>query len=120
MKVLVTTTGKTYDSQVDPRFGRAELFAIVDIDEKKLEVVSNADARDVSQGAGIKAAELAVSLGVKAVITGHCGPKAFAALGGAGIEVVTGARGTVAQAVEAYTAGRLKPSAAPDVGGHWK
>lgn len=119
MKVLVTTTGKTLEAQVDPRFGRAELFAIVDTESQQLEVVQNDEARAASQGAGIQAAELAARLGVKAVITGHCGPKAFAALRAAGVDVVSGASGTVAQAVEAFKAGLLKPSTGADVQGHW-
>ena len=119
MKVLVTTKGSTLDSLVDPRFGRAELFAIVETDTKELEVVRNTEARDAAQGAGIKAAELASSLGVGAVITGHCGPKAFSALRAAGIQVVSGAEGTVAEAIEAFSSGRLAPSKGPDVRGHW-
>ncbi len=119
MKVLVTTKGRAPDSAVDPRFGRAELFAVVDTDTGKLEVVSNDEAREASQGAGVKAAELAASLGIEAVITGHCGPKAFSALRSAGIRVITGADGTVAEAVEAFERGRLKPADAPDVRGHW-
>lgn len=119
MKVLVTTTGKTLDARLDPRFGRAELFAVIDTDTNQFEVVSNNEAREASQGAGIQASELAARLGVKVVITGHCGPKAFAALKAAGIEVMSGASGTVAQAIEAFRTGRLKPASAADVGGHW-
>jgi predicted Fe-Mo cluster-binding NifX family protein len=119
MKVLVSTTGRALDARLDPRFGRAELFAVVDVDTNQFEIVSNDAARDAMQGAGIQAAELAARLGVKVVITGHCGPKAFAALKAAGIEVLSGADGTVAQAIAAFKTGLLKPAAAPDVQGHW-
>lgn len=119
MKVLVTTTGKTLDAHVDPRFGRAELFAVIDIDSNQLEVIRNDKARQATQGAGIQAAELAASLGVNVVITGHCGPKAFTALKAAGIEVVSGAEGTVAQSINDYRAGRLTPVTGADVKGHW-
>ncbi len=119
MKILVTTTGTTIEANLDPRFGRAAMFALVDTDTGDLEVVQNHQGRNALQGAGIQAAEVAVRLGAKVVITGHCGPKAFSALSAAGIEVVSGANGTVVQALEAYRAGRLKPVSAPDVRGHW-
>lgn len=119
MKVLVTTTGRTLDAQIDPRFGRATLFAIVDLETNQLQVVGNEEARQATQGAGIQAAALASRLGVSVVITGHCGPKAFTALQAAGIEVVSGAEGTVAQSVNDYRAGRLKAASGADVTGHW-
>jgi len=118
MKVLVTTTGKTLESQIDPRFGRAELFAVIDLDTDALEIVQNDQARAAPQGAGIQAAELATRLGVETLITGHCGPKAFRALEAAGIAIVSGAQGTVAQALEDFRAGRLAQASAPDVNGH--
>ena len=119
MKVLVTTTGKSLDSPVDPRFGRAELFAVVETETNQLDIVTNDEARGALQGAGIQAAELAVRLGVQVVLTGHCGPKAFAALQAAGVQVVAGASGTVAQAIEALFSGKLQPTTSPDVRGHW-
>lgn len=119
MKVLLSTTGKELSSPIDPRFGRAMWFAVVETDTRQLEVVENAAARAALQGAGIQAAELAARLGVTAVITGHCGPKAFAALQGAGIRVVTGAQGTVTQALEDFLAGRLQTATGANVQGHW-
>lgn len=118
MKVLVSSSGTALHSQMDPRFGRAEFFAVVDTETNEIEVVRNDEARDAAQGAGIQAAELAARFKVKVVITGHCGPKAWAALSAAGIDVVSGATGTVAQAVEAFKKGLLKPASAPDVKGH--
>ena len=119
MKVLVTTTGRSLESDVDPRFGRAALFALVDTATNTLEAVEANASRDAMQGAGIQAARLAAELGVKVVITGHCGPKAFQALTAAGIDVFAGASGSVADAVSAYGDGQLQRLAAPDVGGHW-
>jgi len=119
MKVLVTSSGQAMHSKVDPRFGRAEFFAVVDTETGQFDVVRNEQAREAAQGAGIQAAEAAARLGVGAVITGHCGPKAWRALSAAGISVVSGAQGTVAQAVDAFKQGTLTPASAPDVEGHW-
>jgi predicted Fe-Mo cluster-binding NifX family protein len=117
MKVLVSTTGAGLAARVDPRFGRARWFALVD-DADRVEMVSN-EGEESLQGAGIQAAELASRLGVQVVITGHCGPNAFQALKAAGITVLSGAQGTVAEALAAYRAGQLLPATGPDVRGHW-
>ena len=53
------------------------------------------------------------------MITGHCGPKAFRTLAAAGIKIVVGAGGTVAEALEKFKAGELKESDGADVESHW-
>ena len=69
--------------------------------------------------AGIQAAKTVSRSEADYVITGHCGPKAFRALESAGIKVVTGVDGTVAEAVERLKSGEVVASKAPDVAGHW-
>ncbi|MFW6369496.1 MAG: NifB/NifX family molybdenum-iron cluster-binding protein, partial [Myxococcota bacterium] len=105
MKVLLSTTGRDLKAEIDPRFGRAERFVLVDTVTGEIQSVANDEARDAQQGAGIKAAELAVKLGAKVVITGNCGPKAFRVLDAAGIEVYSGASGTLAKALDDLKAG---------------
>lgn len=119
MKIMVSAKGRASDAPVDPRFGRAELFLVFDSETRSYSVVDNDAARGAMQGAGIQAAELAARLGADVVVTGHCGPNAFRALRAAGIRVASGAAGTVAEAVEAFLAGRLETSESPDVQGHW-
>lgn len=53
------------------------------------------------------------------MVTGHVGPKAFSTLRAGGVEVYTGACGTVAEAVEQFKAGKLTKLEAADVEGHW-
>jgi predicted Fe-Mo cluster-binding NifX family protein len=120
MKLAISSEGNSHDSQVDPRFGRAKWFVIHDTEHKTYEAVDNESAAVAMQGAGVKAAETLADQGVNAVITGHCGPKAFEALRQAGIEVYVNAEGSVAEAVKSYLAGELKPANGPDVGGHWR
>ena len=72
-----------------------------------------------AQGAGIQSAKIVCDSGCKAVVTGHCGPKAFATLQAAGVAVHTGAQGTVEQAIGELKEGKLTVSKGADVDGHW-
>lgn len=119
MKIVVTAEGATLDSPVDPRFGRARYFVLVDTDSGELAAHDNVQNLNAPQGAGIQAAQTVARLGAGAVLTGHVGPKAFAVLQGAGVTVCTGAAGTVQEALAAYQAGRLQAAAQADVEGHW-
>lgn len=119
MKIAVTSQGKELESPVDPRFGRALYLLIVDTDTGAHEVVDNKQNLSALQGAGIQAAENVVRHGVSALLTGHCGPKAFRALSSAGIRLFTGVDGPVKSVVEKYKNGEYEPAVAPDVQGHW-
>jgi len=118
MKICVSSTADSLDALVDPRFGRCPYFIIVDLDTMQFEVVPNV-ASGAMGGAGIQAAQIIVSKGVKVVITGNVGPNAFQALSAAGIKIITGAYGTVREVIEKYKRGDLKETGSPTVGGHF-
>ncbi len=119
MKVAVTARDKNLDSMVDSRLGRCSWFIVADTATGQYEVVSNDQNLNAAQGAGIQAAEKASRQGVAAVITGHCGPKAFRVFKAAGIKVFCGAEGTVAEALENFKSGNLQEADGADVEGHW-
>jgi predicted Fe-Mo cluster-binding NifX family protein len=119
MKIAVTSQGNTVDDPVDPRFGRGSRFLVFDTEAGNLQVVDNRPSLNAAQGAGIQAAETLSRLGVQAVITGHCGPKAFRALSAAGIKIFNTDATTVAAALEQYLASRLTEAKVADVQGHW-
>ena len=119
MKVAITASGASLDAPLNPRFGRAAQFIVVDSETGAFRVHDNTPNLNAAQGAGIQAAETVSQLGVEVVITGHCGPKAFRALQAAGIQVVTGATGTVRDALAQFQKGKLKPATSADVEGHW-
>ncbi|MGD8895891.1 MAG: NifB/NifX family molybdenum-iron cluster-binding protein [Acidobacteriota bacterium] len=108
MKLALTTSGTTPEAPLDPRFGRAPRFLVYDTDTNGFEIVDNRAGFEAAQGAGFQAAERLVRLGVDGLVTSCCGPNAFRVLERAGIEVYNSddAR-TVAEAIEAYRAGRL-------------
>jgi len=119
MIIAVSASGATLDAKVDPRFGRAASFIVFDSDTGAFHAHDNVQNLTAAQGAGIQAAETVSRLGASVVITGHCGPKAFRTLSAAGIQIVVGAEGTVAEAIEAFKSGVLAPADAPNAEGHW-
>jgi predicted Fe-Mo cluster-binding NifX family protein len=119
MKVAITSQGEKMDSMVDKRFGRAKWFIVVDTETGDYQAVSNEQNLNAGQGAGIQAAENVSRYDVKAVITGHCGPKAFKTLKAAGIKIFNGAGGTVSEAFDKFKKGEFAETAGADVEGHW-
>ena len=117
MKICVSATAKNLEAQVDPRFGRCPYFVIVDSENMQFEAIPNA-ASGATGGAGIQAAQTIANKGAKVVITGNVGPNAFGALSAAGIEIVTGASGTVREVVDKYKSGKFQRTNAPTVDGH--
>ena len=118
MKICITATASSLDAQIDPRFGRCSYLVIVESETMQFEAIPNM-AAGASGGAGIQAAQTIASKGVKLMITGNVGPKAFQALSVAGIDVATGAFGTVKESIEKYKRGELSKTGAPTVGGHF-
>jgi len=118
MKVAVTTSGEDLSGPVEPRFGRCPRFIVVDTETMEFEVIQNT-AVSSAHGAGIAAAQLVASMGVKAVLTGNVGPNAYSALSSSGIKILTGVSGTVEDAVRRFSSGELKSISGPTVGGHF-
>jgi predicted Fe-Mo cluster-binding NifX family protein len=118
MKICVSASSDSLDANVDSRFGRCPYFVIVDSETMDFNVVSN-DSSNAAHGAGIQAAQTVANLGVKAVLTGNVGPNAFNVLSATGIKIVTGASGSVRDAIEKYKNGQLKEVSNPTVGGHF-
>jgi len=120
MIIAVTARGVDLEAAVDPRFGRAAAFVVLDTDTGTVRALDNREASVAGQGAGIQAARLMADQGVHAVLTGHCGPNAYRALHAAGVRVYTGvAEGTVQDAVKQFQAGLLQEAAEADVQPHW-
>lgn len=117
MKIAVTSIGGDMDSQVDPRFGRAACFVVVDTESMAFEAVENRNV-DASGGAGINAAKVVIDAGAEAVLTGNCGPNAERTLRAGNVKLYTGVAGTVAEAVEQFKTGRLTEATGPSVQSH--
>lgn len=120
MKIAISASGPDLEALVEPRFGRAPYFLMVDMETMGFEVVPNRPGMQAAQGAGIQAAALVARHRPAAVLTGHCGPKAFQTLQAAGIRVIVGVEGPVREAVQNYRTGKLKPASSPNVTSHWR
>jgi predicted Fe-Mo cluster-binding NifX family protein len=112
MKIAVTATGSSLDSEVDPRFGRCSWFLIVETDNMSFESMQNENA-NLANGAGIQSVSAVVSKGVSAVLTGKCGPKASQAFSATDIAVHTDFTGPVRQAVEQFMSGNAPVNRIP-------
>ncbi|NLE39247.1 MAG: dinitrogenase iron-molybdenum cofactor biosynthesis protein [Pirellulaceae bacterium] len=119
MKLAITSQAAGLDGPVDPRFGRAKYFVLVDTETGEFSSHDNAQNLNAPQGAGIQAGQTVARLGAEAVLTGHVGPKAFTTLSAAKIAIYTGISGTVKDAVEQFQQGKLTASTQADVEGHW-
>ena len=117
MKVAISSSGKDLNSQVDPRFGRCAYFLIVDTGDMSFEVFDN-ESNMLGGGAGIQSAQFVASKGVKAVITGNCGPNAVSTLYAAGIQIFLGNTGTVMKVLDNFKNGNLTPAKKANVPDH--
>ena len=113
--VAVSSEGPTLADMVDPRFGRAGGFIIADIDTNTIKYIDNGVSQMRSQGAGIETAERIADEGVKVVLTGYVGPKAFQALQAAEVQVCQNIEGiTVGEALEKYRSGQFHFAQSPN------
>ncbi len=119
MKIALTTPGNDLEAPLDPSFGRAPGFLVYDDETQAFVRISNSQNQQAVQGAGIQAAQTIVKAGAQALITGHCGPKAFRVLEAAGIKVFNTDAATIAEALRRYRAGELSEAIAANVEGHW-
>lgn len=118
-RIAVSSEGPRLDDMVDPRFGRAAGFVIVDPAGDASSYIDNGASQVMAQGAGIQAAQNLANAGVELVISGFVGPKAFQALSAAGIQIIQNVEGvTVGQAVERFKRGELTVADAPNAQAH--
>ncbi|MFC2169599.1 NifB/NifX family molybdenum-iron cluster-binding protein [Acidobacteriota bacterium] len=100
-KICITSKGTDLSAEVDPRFGRARYFLMVDPRSMDIEVIENPNV-ETAHGAGIQAAQLVSSKNVGVVLTGNCGPKAQSVLQSSGIKIITDVCGKAADALSKY------------------
>ncbi len=119
MKIAITSTGPTMESQIDPRFGRAAYILITDEQGNLVEAIDNSENVNSMRGAGIQASKTLADKGVQTLLTGHCGPNAATTLNAAGIRIGVDQTGTAKDALQRLSNGEIKFTDKPNVDGHW-
>jgi len=89
MKICISAVGNNLNVALDPRFGRAVYFLIVDDKGKLTKAIKNTGIQAM-RGAGITAAQIIAEEKVNVVITGNIGPNASMVLNSSGIKVFLG------------------------------
>ena len=74
MKVAITSTGNTLESNVDQRFGRCAYFVIYDSESKSVEYIPNPN-KQISEGAGPASVQILAERGVNKIVSGDFGLK---------------------------------------------
>lgn len=113
--IAISAEGPTLEDRVDPRFGRAAGFVLVDLETSSVRYIDNGQSQALAHGAGIQAAGRVADAGAEALLTGVVGPKAFQALEAAGVKVGQDLEGvSVGEALELFKAGRIAFADAPN------
>ena len=116
MKIVLTAAAADIASEVDPRFGRAAYFLVVDPDTLGWQAHAN-PGNALSSGAGVRAAQFVVDQKADAVVSGEFGPHAFQALEAAGMAMYQyGHSRTAREAVVLFKDGRLQRAGASSGG----
>lgn len=118
MKIILTATSASIDSNIDARFGRGAYLIVVDADTLEWRAHPNPGV-GASGGAGTLVAQFAANQKADAVISGDFGPNACNALLAADIAMyLSGACTTVKEAIEHFKVGKLVRAGAPTGLGH--
>jgi predicted Fe-Mo cluster-binding NifX family protein len=108
MKIAVSSEGADVTAKVDPRFGRSRWFQVFDTETRTWKTHDNSENADAPGGAGPRTVQGLVDLDVGVVITGHLGPKAFAALKAASISAFQAESLSVGEALLKLQQGHLE------------
>ncbi len=110
MKIVFTTKGTDWASEMDARFGRTQYFIVYNDETDKLTSIDNSEADKEAHGAGTQTAQKIFELSPDVLITGNGpGDNAKKVLTRANIKIFTGAGDmTVKEAYEAYKNNKLQ------------
>ena len=113
MKIAISANGSNLDAEVSNKLGTCEYLLIIDVDSGSFEAISTISTVG-QRGAGINVIIFALTRGVRAILTGYCSPGVCNQLKTSGIEVLTGIRGTVREALNSYKTNYITNSETPD------
>ncbi len=118
MKLAICASASGVDAPVDGRFGRCPYFVLVEPETDQCESIAN-PATSAGGGAGSEAARCLSDRDVNVVVVGNVGPNAAMVLNAMGIEIYSGAEGTVKETLDLYRKGKLSRISDPTVPSHF-
>lgn len=109
MKIAFTSTGETWESKIDPRFGRTEFILIYDEESQELNGYDNREILNVAHGAGPQTSKKIYDLAPDVLITGNGpGNNALNILSHMQLKIYIGAGGlTIREAYNKYKNNQL-------------
>lgn len=108
MKVFVSARDAGMHAAMEPQFGHAPWFVLVDTETGECSSHENSAARVITHGADARAAGLAADLGADAVVSGCVEDDAAWVLDAVGVQAYLATGGTVADVVEQLQQGSLR------------
>ncbi len=110
MKIAFTSTGTTWESFIDARFGRTEYFLIFDEETQEMSIIDNSAVKNEAHGAGTATAQKMYEVKPDVLITGNGpGENAATALKKLNMKIFVDAQEmTIKEAYEQYKSGNLK------------
>ena len=115
MRIAISSQGKRRDSSVEPWFGRAAYYLLVDTDSMTLDAIENESAGDAPDIHEVNGARLVIDAEVRAVLTGNCSYEVRRMFADAGVKLFQSVPGTVGEVVQQFKAGRLLEVKAPAI-----
>lgn len=102
-----TDSDEGLDSSVSPHFGRCQYYVLVDVEGMKIRDVATVENPFYGNHQPGQVPRFLRQQGADVIITGGMGRRALAIFQAENVETVTGAQGTVAEALDGYLGGRL-------------
>ncbi len=111
MKIAFTAAGTTWDSMIDPRFGRTEFFIVYNDETQETTVFDNSAVKNEAHGAGTATAQKIFEIKPDVLITGNGpGENAATALKQLDMKIFVNAHNmTIKEAYDNYKNGKLQP-----------
>jgi len=110
MLIAITALENSLQSEIDPRFGRAAYYMLINTETDEVTAHNNSDGVDAANGAGTGAAQTLSEYGVEALYTGSVGPKAAEVLQKANIPYYENITGTVQNVLDQLKNGGIPQS----------
>jgi predicted Fe-Mo cluster-binding NifX family protein len=118
MRIAISAEDKNgLDSLVSPHFGRCPYFILVDVDGQDIKGVASTDNPYYGNHSPGQVPAFIHSQGADVMLTGGMGGRAVGFFQQYNIESVTGASGSIRQALQSYLGGELQ-GADPCAGDH--